>query len=1205
MRLLFNLSRQALLLAVCLSPSWFEALAQAPTSLQYPTPNVLSVNQDNVFLSPTVAGNIVSYSITPALPAGLSFNTNTGVISGIPIAASASTGYTITATNGSGSTSTICNIQVLNFFYNNAYAQVSFLAANATPKVYSSLATAGQGVNDIVLYSNVVTIGGQAIDCIVKTIAVNNVTSWTAYDQSAASGSSFSNNSDNYFSPQVTFGGSPGGSVTFDFQFILGGTYNNATSSGTNVVLQNVYANTYDIDGNGTAIQNNEFGGFSSSELGTTTNEVVSYNATNGFTRFTSNTSANTTAVTDPKNRIRVSYSNVSNFRIVVAANNSGLAYFFIDFSAGPAFTSNTTSAPSLDLETSKSGVNNSNSGCGTVLSFTPGNSQTNLVSPSDLAEFSIQLPTASILNGASEQLKINGATSGGTIALNFANAAAIPDVVFGTSITYAVAATVSGGISKLSFTRKSGTSQFTVARAEELVDALQYQNISAAPTAGDRPFTLNVRNTLYKSPDAKFTATLNCVGISGNIYHDANALTDNTVNANSTSGQFANGSMYAVLVDPATNLVLATQAITSSAYNFGNTTPGKYHIYFSNSTPPAVGASFSASTLPAGNYITTGENLGAGAGNDLAADGKLIITVGSITVTDANFGMQIPPVINAVDEAPSLNPGGFNNKIITPANFGATDADGTISSITITSFPTNTNYIKIGSTVYTNGGTCPPQSTCTVWPGTVVVPYTSGLPSNAIAVDPIDGATTVAIDYFATDNGNANSSPATLNAPFTIPATALTITGNVWIDGDGNANVNGTEQLTNIANAGQTLYALLVQNTNTYSGAKTVYTSSPVNSTTGYTFPDVPSGNDYEIKIISLATAPVDGSAASLLTASLAAGYTGVSTNNNGTSTTGLNTNNLVNTLNVFSASVANVNFGIDSLPAASDATHVISKPAIGSSLALTGANGMSALAGTDAEDGSKGGGSTVVITNVSGMNGNQLKYNGVLVTAGTTISNYDPALLTIEFTSGGSVAAGFSFAFVDAAGVQGNAAAYSISWAVPLPVKILSFTAIQQNDVINLQWKTENEASIKSYNIQHSANGSSWQLLGSKPAAGEGIYGSTDAAPLDGTNYYRIQVVYENGSIEYSAIRKVEVSLKNKMVKAWPNPVLKKLTINPGNLLSNKIELLNTNGQVVLIKTITGTTDVNVQHLAPGLYVLRVTGADNKTTVIRVEKR
>ncbi|TXC67441.1 hypothetical protein FSC37_03600 [Piscinibacter aquaticus] len=41
----------------------------------------------------------------PALPAGLSFNTSTGQVSGTPSAASASTTYTVTVTDGNGSTS--------------------------------------------------------------------------------------------------------------------------------------------------------------------------------------------------------------------------------------------------------------------------------------------------------------------------------------------------------------------------------------------------------------------------------------------------------------------------------------------------------------------------------------------------------------------------------------------------------------------------------------------------------------------------------------------------------------------------------------------------------------------------------------------------------------------------------------------------------------------------------------------------------------------------------------------------------------------------------------------------------------------------------------------------------------------------------------------------------------------------------------------
>ena len=48
-------------------------------------------------------GAIASYSISPAAPAGLTFSTSTGLLSGTPTSAAVATTYTITATNASGS----------------------------------------------------------------------------------------------------------------------------------------------------------------------------------------------------------------------------------------------------------------------------------------------------------------------------------------------------------------------------------------------------------------------------------------------------------------------------------------------------------------------------------------------------------------------------------------------------------------------------------------------------------------------------------------------------------------------------------------------------------------------------------------------------------------------------------------------------------------------------------------------------------------------------------------------------------------------------------------------------------------------------------------------------------------------------------------------------------------------------------------------
>ncbi len=53
----------------------------APNTLSYPTPNVFTIGTAISSLNPTISGGAVtSYSISPALPNGLSFNTATGVI---------------------------------------------------------------------------------------------------------------------------------------------------------------------------------------------------------------------------------------------------------------------------------------------------------------------------------------------------------------------------------------------------------------------------------------------------------------------------------------------------------------------------------------------------------------------------------------------------------------------------------------------------------------------------------------------------------------------------------------------------------------------------------------------------------------------------------------------------------------------------------------------------------------------------------------------------------------------------------------------------------------------------------------------------------------------------------------------------------------------------------------------------------------------
>ena len=87
-------------------------LAASP-SISYASPQTYLKGVAITALIPTSSGGgVVSYSVSPSLPAGLSLNTSTGVISGTPTSVSPCTTYTITATNACGNSTATVNITV-------------------------------------------------------------------------------------------------------------------------------------------------------------------------------------------------------------------------------------------------------------------------------------------------------------------------------------------------------------------------------------------------------------------------------------------------------------------------------------------------------------------------------------------------------------------------------------------------------------------------------------------------------------------------------------------------------------------------------------------------------------------------------------------------------------------------------------------------------------------------------------------------------------------------------------------------------------------------------------------------------------------------------------------------------------------------------------------------------------------------------------
>ena len=120
--------------------------AVAPSALSY-SPASQTVRQGTAItaMAPSASGGaIVSYVISPALPAGLTFNTSTGAISGNLTAAQTGTvAYTITASNSGGSATA-----TVTLIYNTAPTDLSVSSASVAENAASGTTVGTLSVTD-------------------------------------------------------------------------------------------------------------------------------------------------------------------------------------------------------------------------------------------------------------------------------------------------------------------------------------------------------------------------------------------------------------------------------------------------------------------------------------------------------------------------------------------------------------------------------------------------------------------------------------------------------------------------------------------------------------------------------------------------------------------------------------------------------------------------------------------------------------------------------------------------------------------------------------------------------------------------------------------------------------------------------------------------------------------------------------------------
>jgi len=170
---------------------------------------------------------------------------------------------------------------------------------------------------------------------------------------------------------------------------------------------------------------------------------------------------------------------------------------------------------------------------------------------------------------------------------------------------------------------------------------------------------------------------------ISGTVFLDVNRLTDFTVNGTGTN---ADG-LFVNMVNPVTHIVIASTTVNADGtYGFG--TPDgvsentSYEMIITR-TSNSAGASLTTATIPA-NWISTGEHVGAGAGDDGAINSRLTVTTTLTGVEQANFGVVKPPDISPnITVVPNVMSGISNfNVTVRITELNLINTNGTITVI-------------------------------------------------------------------------------------------------------------------------------------------------------------------------------------------------------------------------------------------------------------------------------------------------------------------------------------------------------------------------------------------------------------------------------------------------------------------------------------------------------------------------------------------
>ena len=167
----------------------------------------------------------------------------------------------------------------------------------------------------------------------------------------------------------------------------------------------------------------------------------------------------------------------------------------------------------------------------------------------------------------------------------------------------------------------------------------------------------------------------------------------------------------------------------------------------------------------------------------------------------------------------------------------------------------------------------------------------------------------------------------------------------------------------------------------------------------------------------------------------------------------------------------------------------------------------------------------------------------------------------------------------------------------------KLYSFDVTHQDGKDLLQWNVSINPNLAEFQIERSDNGTQFNTVDSVyPKDVAGVVASYQFYSPDivtGTRYYRLKLVYNDGSFDYSSTVTLDDGTNNRVVMLYSS--LKKFElVTPYHL--NLVNVVNASGQSLIRYTdvAAGTQTIDMDNFPAGIYWVQC--LSNKNEIIKI---